>query len=229
MIDVDAPLPDDVFGRITHRSEMLNHSVSVDASRWQDSLSARDLDAPAGKLSERGLIQLSRSEVFSISDQEPSPTAAIQLLWSSLAWGLGLRAPRLTARLDAISADRDHAAALLAEAWNSIRTEKDPERAYSVLTTNHGTGRIKWLGPSFSTKFLYFAQGSAVLPTCVILDGVVATNLRPAAWPSAPSTAWWPGTYGAYCELMGNWADKAQVRSGTETSPDQIEFALFRG
>ncbi|WP_175460517.1 hypothetical protein [Arthrobacter sp. ok909] len=29
------------------------------------------------------------------------------------------------------------------------------------MTTDRGAGRIPWFGPAFSTKFLYFAQGSA--------------------------------------------------------------------
>lgn len=183
---------------------------------------------PMGKMREPGLVQLSRGDIFSFADQDSSPKAAVQLLWQSLAWGLGTRAPRLHARLDGIAQDEGYAALLLMEAWELVRNEGDHEKAYSVLTTNKGTGRITWLGPAFSTKFLYFAQGSKVVPSYVILDAIVATNLRPTAWPSAPSTAWWPTTYAAYCSLMKKWADKAQLRSGSETSPDQIELAVFR-
>ena len=229
VINPDAPLPDDLYRRLPSRSEVLSHAVSADAARWQKELSARGLTAPIGKLHGSGLVQLSRGDVFSIADQEPSPKAAIQLLWYSLAWGLGTRAPRLHARLDGIAEDEGEAALLLAEAWELVRNEADAEKAYSVLTTDKGRARIKWLGPAFSTKFLYFAQGSSAAPNYFILDEVVARNLRPTAWPSAPSTAGWPSTYGAYCLLMQNWAEKAQLRSGNETSPDQIELAVFRG
>jgi hypothetical protein len=229
VINPDAPLPDDVYHRIPSRVKVLSHAVSVDAARWQKEISARRLPEPIGKLHGTGLVQLSRGDVFSIADHDPSPEAAIQLLWYSLAWGLGTRAPRLHARLDGIAEDEGEAANLLMEAWELVRNEADQEKAYSVLTTDRGRGRIKWLGPAFSTKFLYFAQGSTVIPRYVILDEVVATNLRPTAWPSAPSTAWWPSTYGAYCLLMKNWAEKAQLRSGHETTPDQIELAVFRG
>ncbi len=229
MINPDAPLPDDVYGRLPSRAEVLSHEVSADAARWQRELAVRGLTAPIGKLHGSGVVQLSRGDVFSIADQEPSSESAIQLLWYSLAWGLGTRAPRLHARLDGIAENEGEAASRLAEAWELVRNDADPEKAYSVLATDKGRARIKWLGPAFSTKFLYFAQGSAAAPSYVILDGVVATHLRPTAWPSAPTTAWWPSTYGSYCLLMKNWAEKAELRSGNETSPDQIEFAVFKG
>ncbi|WP_373427606.1 hypothetical protein [Arthrobacter sp. B3I9] len=228
VIDPDAPLPDDVYGRLPSRAQVLGHAVSVDAARWQKELSARGLMAPVGKLHGAGLVQLTRGDVFSVADQVPSPESAIQLLWYSLAWGLGTRAPRLHARLDGVAEDEGKAADLLTEAWEVVRSGADAEKAYSVLTTDKGRGRIKWLGRAFSTKFLYFAQGSTAVPNSLILDEVVATNLRPTAWPSAPTTAWWPSTYGSYCLLMKNWAEKAELRSGNETSPDQIELAVFK-
>lgn len=229
LINPDAPLPDDVYRRLPSRAEVLNHEVSADADRWQRELAARGLTAPIGKLHGTGVVQLSRGDLFSIADQEPSSDSAIQLLWYSLAWGLGTRAPRLHARLNGIAEDERKAANLLTEAWGLARNEADAEKAYSVLTTDKGRGRIKWLGPAFSTKFLYFAQGSARAPSYLILDAVVARNLRSTAWPSAPSTAWWPSTYGEYCLLMKNWAEQAELRSGKETSPDQIELAVFKG
>jgi hypothetical protein len=229
LINPDAPLPEDIYRRLPSRAKVLSHAVSVDAARWKRELSARGLRGPIGKLNGAGVVQLRRGDVFSIADQEPSPELAIHLLWYSLAWGLGTRAPRLHARLNGIAEDERKAGNLLAEAWELVRKEADAEKAYSVLTTDKGKGRIKWLGPAFSTKFLYFAQGSTTAPSYLILDAVVARNLRATAWPSAPSTAWWPSTYGAYCLLMKNWAEEAQLRSGNETSPDQIELAVFRG
>lgn len=229
LINPDASLPEDIYRRLPSRAKVLSHAVSVDTARWKKELSVRGLPGPTGKLNGSGIVPLSRADVFSVADQEPSPESALQLLWYSLAWGLGTRAPRLHARLNGIAEDERKAANLLMEAWGLARNEADAEKGYSVLTTDKGRGRIKWLGPAFSTKFLYFAQGSTKAPSYLILDAVVARNLRATAWPSAPSTAWWPSTYGAYCLLMKNWAEEAQVRSGNETTSDQIELAVFKG
>lgn len=149
--------------------------------------------------------------------------------WYSLAWGLGLRAPRLHVRLDARADDPDRASGLLAEAWRSVRDAGDPEMDYAILTTPRGAGRIKWLGPAFSTKFLYFAHGTDAPPTHLTLDRVVATKLQVTAWPAAPTTGWRPSTYGAYCVLMHHWAAEASDREGRDVSPDEIEFTVFKG
>ena len=110
----------------------------------------------------------------------------------------------------------------------SLRDGNDPKTSYEILTTPKGAGRIKWLGPAFSTKFLYFAQGQAVSPTHLILDKVVATNLHATAWPDAPTSAWWPVTYGSFCALMQAWAAEASNRAGRVVSPDEIEYTVFK-
>lgn len=228
MLNPNALLPDDVYDRLTGRSSVLDQRIKVDATRWQEALRARSLPLPVGELVSSGWVSLSRAAVFAVADRDFTPEAALQLLWHSLAWGLGPRAPRLNARLDAIADDQDGASKLLVKAWTSVRDGDDPETSYALLTTPRGAGRIKWLGPAFSSKFLYFAQGQAVAPAHLILDKVVATHLRATAWPDAPTTAWWPVTYGSYCALMQEWAVEASLRSGRVVSPDEIEFAVFR-
>jgi hypothetical protein len=214
---------------MTCRESVLDQSIPVDAARWRETLNARALPKLVGKLDNRGHIALSRADVFTVANQEPTPDAALQLLWYCLAWGLGLRAPRLHARLDAIANDPNRASQLLTEAWRSVRDMGDPEASYAILTTARGVGRIKWLGPAFSTKFLYFAQGVAATPTHLILDKVVSTKLQATAWPDAPTAGWWPSTYGAYCSLMQHWTAEASDRSGRDVSPDEIEFTVFMG
>jgi hypothetical protein len=227
MLNPDAPLPDHVYNRLTSRVPVLNQSVKVDATRWQQALHIRRMPMPVGKLASRGQVALTRADVFAVADQDPEPEAAIQLLWHTLAWGLGPRAQRLHARLDAI-ADQDGASKRLVEAWVSVRDGDDPKTSYQILTTDRGASRIRWLGPAFSTKFLYFAQGQAVAPTHLMLDNVVATNLQATAWPDAPTAGWWPITYGSYCALMQGWAAEASGRSGREVSADEIEFTVFK-
>ena len=228
MLNPDATLPDDVYIRLTSRVSVLNQNVKVDATRWQHALHRRRLPMPVGKLASTAPVSLTRADVFAVADQDPEPDAAIQLLWHTLAWGLGRRAQHLLARLDAIADDQDGASKRLVEAWVSVRDGGDPKTSYEILTTDRGASRIRWLGPASSTKFLYFAQGQAVAPTHLILDNVVATNLQATAWPDAPTAAWWPITYGSYCALMQRWAAEASDRSGRDVSADEIEFTVFK-
>lgn len=173
---------------------------------------------------------MTRKEVFDLGDQTPGVENAFQLLYYSLAWGLGTRAPRLHQRLDCLAAHEENAGQLLVDAWRLVRNGAPTREAYGTLTTNRGAGRIPWFGPAFSTKFLYFAQGSAAHPRHVILDQVVSKNLRQDAWPQAPTAGWWPETYERYGRLLGRWADQAGERHGGARSvrADEIELTLFR-
>ena len=113
------------------------------------------------------------------------------------------------------------------DAWTAVREGRSPQSCYEVLLTDRGRGRIRWLGPAFATKYLYFATGLHRPPACVILDAVVARNLRSlTAWPASPTYGWWPATYGRYCHLVTRWARDASSPEHPVWS-DQIEKALF--
>jgi hypothetical protein len=230
MINEDAPLPDDIFANLPGAAAVMSHAVSVDSGRWQRALATRDLRPAEGKLDSGQHISVTRNEVFDLGDQTPTAANAFQLLYYSLAWGLGTRAPRLHQRLDSLAAQEENAGHLLLDAWTLVRDGAPTRKAYAALTSNRGAGRIPWFGPAFSTKFLYFAQGSAARPRHVILDQVVAKNLRPDAWPQAPTAGWWPETYERYSRLLDRWADEATERLETarRVRPDEIELTLFR-
>jgi hypothetical protein len=225
-------LPDDVFESLpTGREQvMMTSPVAVDADRWRRELVSRALPEPIGRLAESGIVRLSRADVFEYADTEPRPEASIQLLYASLAWGLGTKASYLTGRLDGLAKDPGGAVELLMSAWQHVLDGADPEVCYEDLVKRRGGGRIYRNGPAFATKFLYFAHGSKTSPRCVILDKVVAGKLRDlGVWPKASTSAWFPSTYASYCDLMSHWAEQAADRSGRDVAADEVEFAIFNG
>lgn len=230
MINENAPLPDDIFAKLPGSHAVLNHAVSVDSDRWKSALTVRGLPPGQGKLEGALRTSVTRKEVFDVGDETPTVENAFQLFYYALAWGLGTRAPRLHQRLDGLAAHQDKAGQRLVTAWTLVREAAPPGEAYRTLTTDRGAGRIPWFGPAFSTKFLYFAQGSTVDPQHVILDEVVSKNLRLDAWPQAPTAGWWPETYERYCRLLGRWADQANERldGSRRVRADEVEIALFR-
>jgi hypothetical protein len=227
MIDPTAPLPDVLYRALPGAQAVMNHRTTSDADRWKKLLADRGLSIPPTFAVNSGRFRISRAEVFTLGAGQPSPEAALPLLLVSMAWGLGLRAPRLKARLDAIERDPYGTAERLTEAWEPVRASADPKYAYRILTTERGAGRISMLGPAFATKFLYFAQGPEAHPNLLILDKVVATKLRPFAWPHSPTEGWWPETFASYCTLMDNWAREATDRAEHDVRPDEIEYTLF--
>ncbi len=208
----------------------MSHAVSVDSDRWNHALTSRGLPQAQGKLAGAGRTSVTRKQVFELGDQTPTAENAFQLLYYSLAWGFGTRAPRLHQRLDGLAAYQEKAGHLLVAAWTLVQDGAPIREAYGTLTTNRGAGRIPWFGPAFSTKFLYFAQGRTTNLRHVTLDQVVSKNLRQDAWPQAPTAGWWPETYERYCGLLERWADQAGERLDRQrpVRADEIEIALFR-
>ncbi|TKV28561.1 hypothetical protein FDK12_07845 [Arthrobacter sp. NamB2] len=230
MINEEALLPDDVLSTLPGREAVLGHAVAVDGERWRRALVDRALPAMTGKLASGGRTTVTRQEVFDLGDQDRTVENAFQLLYYSLAWGLGTRASRLHQRLDGLAKHQDTAGERLVCAWTSVRNGDPTAEAYSLLTTNRGGGRIPWFGPAFSTKFLYFAQGSTTAPRYLILDQVVTRNLRRDVWPDAPTAGWWPDTYQRYCTLLTHWATQASANPDMQRTvwADEIELALFK-
>lgn len=230
MMNKDAPLPEDIFANLVGKDAVMGQGIPVDGQRWRRALTDRGLPSIKGKLADAGQTTLTRKEVFDLGDQPLTIDNAFQLLYHSLAWGLGKKASRLNQRLDGLAAHQDKAGQLLISAWTLVREGASIKDTYSTLTTNRGVGRIPWFGPAFSTKFLYFAQGSTSRPRHLILDQMVSRNLRQDAWPQAPTAGWWPETYENYCTLLERWATQASERSDqtSEVRADAIELTLFR-
>lgn len=228
MLNLDAPFPTVLVAALPTAQQVADHSIKVDAGRWRGLL--RSLPLPeAGPVfgDADGWIEMSRRDVASLADADISPDNAVQLLYATLAWGLGGKARLLPTRLEQF-AKNDAAPELLAGAWESVRAGRDPQECYELLLTPRGRARVSYFGAAFATKYLYFAHGTDHAPRNLILDQVVATRLSPYAWPDAPTSSWWSSTYRRYCDLMGSWARQAGDLQAREVRPDQVEMALFR-
>lgn len=225
----NVPLPDAVSAKLpSGRDALLAHRVKVDSDRWRRELSLRHLPAPTGLLGGYGMVQISRKDLFKMADMEPTPDRALQLLFASLAWGLGTKGSYIKARLDGVAKGRNGAADLLVNAWEHVRQGFDARSCYEDLITQRGAGRILGNGPAFASKFLYFAQDRHATPRCLILDRVVAGQLRKlGVWPTAQSGGWPPSTYAKYCELTSRWASEATTRAHHQVEADEVEYALF--
>ncbi|GAB2895800.1 8-oxoguanine DNA glycosylase OGG fold protein [Neomicrococcus lactis] len=230
MLKDDAPLPDDVLSHLSGSSAVLNHAVIVDSDRWKEALAERGLPPLQGMLAEGGRVSVSRKDIFDLGEKTLDSENALQLLYYSLAWGLGTRASRLHQRLDGLAKNPQKAEKLLVDAWTSVKREAPVKEAYGTLIFDRGRARISWLGPAFATKFLYFAQGNEADARHLILDQVVAKNLRPDAWPGSPTAAWFPEIYERYCNLLSAWAKEASEKlcNSREVSADEIEMTLFK-
>jgi hypothetical protein len=195
----------------SRRSVIYEHDIAIREQWWHGVIRARGLPGmlPTGST-------LTRAQVWGPADD------VFTLLWRTLAWGSGRYLRQNARRLDAIAADVTRAEKLLSKAMTESRC--DPAAAYAVLRPTDRNA-IRSLGPSFFTKFLYFAGGGAPEHPCLILDRRVATTLRDhCGWTSLHRWGPWPAqTYQRYCALLSRWAQDQRCAA------DELEFALFNG
>ncbi len=206
------------------------HRVEVNRGWWRWRLSEHGFadelfDAPGDTLTRGMLFDLGRVA-------GDSPAGARRLLWAALSWGTGRRHRLNKSRIASVSEHPDRLGKLLSEA--AVVSREDPEAAYRLLRP-HGNA-IRYLGPPFATKFLYFAGGGDPAHPCLILDSRVAGSLRgDGGWTSLTGVFSWPSeTFGAYSRLLHRWAREASDQLADERGPrpvhaDQLEYALFRG
>ncbi len=210
------------------REVILNHAITVDLTWWNDALRARDLPGgpvvghdPAGRPVDQGKPVITRGDLFSLAAASSgSPTDTLALLWHTLAWGAGGKVRQVLNRMDSVAKDRSAAALALRTA--AQLSHGDPDAAYDTLYPR-GRAVIAYLGPSFFTKYLYFAGAGAPDHPSLILDSRVASALVDLGWSSLHPEGGWPAvTYQRYCTLLARWAHEAG-----NLRPDLFERWLF--
>src|SRR4051794_29310874 len=104
------------------RNEMRAHSVEVDCDRWQRLCGQFGLPPVRGLMAGEGHLHLSRGDVRALADAVPEePDGVWQLMYASLAWGLGLKASRVEERLRALASNQERHSTMLLGAWTSAR------------------------------------------------------------------------------------------------------------
>jgi hypothetical protein len=222
--------PDDLVNALGEpRSVRVDgHWIPVNPEWWNKELIDRGL--PGGPLQvtydSRHGPGISRGALFELAAATDRSDRDLRLLWHTLAWGGGRRARLMSKRLDGVVANPEGFARALGAAGANARTS--PIDAYETLYPS-GRTLIKYLGPAFLTKFLYFAGRGVATHPCAILDRVVAAKLRYFGWEGLRSAGWSAATYEQYCELLACWAREASSRLGRPVTIDEIERGLFDG
>jgi hypothetical protein len=197
--------------------------IRFSAASWSGAIEALSLPGrPPTASGSNGVSTMTRSDVWGCAESLGSdPDAVFTLLWHALAWGTGTRMFRIGRRLGGIAADVAAARNSLTKAAGLSRT--DPGGAYDLLLRPSPCS-IKYLGPAFFTKFLYFAGGGEPDHPCLILDARVAKSLHTIGWTSLNTRGPWPTkTYLRYLGLMSRWAGEHNV------APDELERTLYKG
>lgn len=232
------PLPAELVAHLRkneRQTTVTDHRVRVSREWWHRELSTRGL--PVGTVSV-GPDTMSRGEIFTIAHalgEDQSEEVMLNVLWHALSWGTGPGNRNNARRLDAIAADRPAALQVLRAATDEIHRPDGSavgrcEQAYAAMYPG-GRTAIRFVGPAFFTKYLYFVGAGAADHPAPIMDDRVAGALSTRhGWTSLGTGGGWPaGTYRRYCTLLDRWAHEATDAIGPsrQVCVDEIERWLF--
>jgi hypothetical protein len=209
---------------VPEREAVLGQAIPFDRDRWLAHLPDENWwppeldDCPTTT----GRRRVDRSAVFGIAARSDSVEGRRHLLTAALVWGTGTKARSVArrARVFPDSSPRDIDARL--DAALGILRQEGAVAAYYAFNNGH---RIRFLGPAFFTKVLYFAgrEECAGAWRPLILDRFVALALRAQGTDGEwwPTSGWRTPCYERYLSLVHEHARREGVL------PDQIEAALF--
>jgi hypothetical protein len=217
------------------------HTVDVNRANW-----ARFLDDLELHLEINGPNSLSRGDVTHIAcecgkDQEWLPLLVAAYMWG---WGKSPIGPQrlawvLEGRDGEPAPDREEIERRLKAAFDAL--DISAGRAYELLTDKKR--RIRYLGPAFFTKFLYFAGKTVAMPCPpMVLDARLAERMRwfwdrrrgkrYAAGGRDPAWLWRPPCwstyrYRVYLAFLHRAAEQLS-QAGPRWTADLVELILFQ-
>lgn len=169
-------------------------------------------DLAALRPDETAKVRVNRRQIFERSDGVQTPADAMNLYVLMCGWGAGIAGRSVARSMKPLS--QPGVADKLFDSHQAIRAGMHPVEAYDQL--RRGAHQIKYFGPAFFTKWIYFAGyevANDLRP--LILDRQVAAGLN---WAT---TGWTATQYGEYLGLA------ARLAQQMHTTPHVIEHALF--
>lgn len=219
---------------------------------WKDGFGKRALDLPgvnlleavesiakaAGSFTEDRSATIDREMVKNLHDPEvlhpngsTEPQAVVTAFIASMIWGYGTTGygPYRTARV--LGTDPAAVSHLVAVARTAQDRDAGGDAAFREIWEGRCNDRdhLKYLGPAFGTKFLYFLTAAADdVPTTPVMDAVVRRWFSREAKVWLNVTSWKPSSYEKYLSLLDTWREALAPENGGEPpGPDQVEYVIF--
>ena len=158
---------------------------------------------------------VTRSDIFKRAENVDTEADALDLYVLMCGWGAGWQG--ITGYRCRRPLHSPDVAAKLLAAHRAIRAGEDPKAVYASLQPG-GTNHIKYFGPAFFTKWLYFSgygREGVGGKRPLILDARVARSLGWDSW------GWTSTQYDQYLELAAAAAKELGV------GPQVVEYVLY--
>lgn len=161
--------------------------------------------------------QLTRDDGESFgNDATTSADSARKAFLYSMAWGFGTTNYGAWRTKQILTANSDAYERLFVCA-QTVANEGSVE-GYRFLANE---GRLKWFGPAFGTKFLYFCSVNEPQARALVLDRLVGDWLARSTDLKINPTRWSTAAYKGFLDQMRNWSHALDL------APDQLEALIF--
>ncbi|UZD61108.1 hypothetical protein [Brevibacterium sp. JSBI002] len=172
---------------------------------------------------------IDRKQAVQLSPIVTNEEEAVQVFLLAMLWGHGLvgYGPFRTSRI----LDRPEAAAELLEVAQVAQRDGGLAAFKLVVDRRNGESRsfLKWLGPAFGTKYIYFltAKNNPQEPAPV-MDAVVYRWFRKHAPDRKLRVDFWhTPSYEQFLNSLEEWASDIAQRFGQEIRIDDVEYLIF--
>ncbi|MGP5725410.1 8-oxoguanine DNA glycosylase OGG fold protein [Arthrobacter rhombi] len=198
------------------------------ASRWNTATWSRQFPAHQAFFDGLKTDRLNRHEAVQHIGRINNETEAVEAFLLAMLWGYGpvgygaFRTRRIL--------DEPGAYQALLEVAQTAQTEGGLE-AFNLICArrDQNRGYLKWLGPAFGTKFLYFAT-AAVAPqqATPVMDAVVRRWFaKHAPDHQLIVDVWHQPSYKVFLDCLEAWSSELTAFSGETVTKDEVEYLIF--
>lgn len=165
------------------------------------------------------------------ADGSLNAQAVVTAFIAAMIWGYGTSGygPYRSARV--LSTDSDAMEHLIKVANIAQDPAQGGRAAFAEIAAQRTAGvrYLKYLGPAFGTKFLYFlTAASHEVETTPVLDAVVRRWFRDEAHETLYTTWWDPNSYEKYLGLLDEWRVKLPQATGSASlAREDVELLIF--
>ena len=178
---------------------------------------------------DRELVRSLHSPETLVVDGTYDEQAVVTAFLASMIWGYGTTGygPYRTARV--LTSDPCAIAHLTETAERAQASADGGIDAFDhIAGSRKNTPYLKYLGPAFGTKFLYFlTAASSTARTTPVMDAVVRRWFRTHAGINLVTWRWEKGRYRTYLEALDAWKGEFTREDGTPFERDDVELLIF--
>lgn len=198
------------------------------ASHWNLQAWSRQLPEYASFFDGLDTDHLDRVEAVERSPEVVDEDTAAEVFLLAMLWGYGPvgYGPFRTRRI----LDRPEAKSELLEVARVAQQEGGLAAFELVAARRRSTSAfLKWLGPAFGTKYIYFLTAmNPELQPAPVMDAVVYRWFRKHAPDRSLRVDYWDSvSYRRFLDSLAEWAQEIGHRYGHEIGLDDVEYLIF--